>query len=83
MRSCGRQVRSANTIASLYSFGMMPGGIIVGYVSDLFGGRRASVIGVFMGCLVLFLFIFSQSSETLSATALLPMLFTMGLLVGG
>jgi len=74
---------SANTIASLYSFGMMPGGIIVGYVSDLFGGRRASVIGVFMGCLVLFLFIFSQSSETLSATALLPMLFTMGLLVGG
>jgi len=31
---------------------MMPGGIIVGSVSDLFGGRRASVIGVFMCSLV-------------------------------
>jgi len=74
---------TANTIASLYSFGMMPGGIIVGYVSDLFGGRRASVIGVFMGLLVVFLLIFSQESEVLSPTALLPMLFVMGLLVGG
>merc|ERR1712183_677920 len=45
----------------------MPGGIIVGVVSDLFGGRRASVIGVFMCTLI----------------ALLVMLAIMGILVGG
>jgi OPA family glycerol-3-phosphate transporter-like MFS transporter 1/2 len=74
---------AANLIASLYSVGMMPGGIIVGYVSDLFGGRRASVIGTFMTCLFIFLFIFSQKSEELNAYALLVMLCIMGILVGG
>jgi len=74
---------AANLIAALYSVGMMPGGIIVGYVSDLFGGRRATVIGVFMSCLVVFLAIFSQDSEDLSAQALLVMLCIMGILVGG
>lgn len=74
---------TANLIAALYSVGMMPGGIIVGFVSDLFGGRRATVIGVFMGCLIVFLSIFSQKSEDLGATALLIMLAIMGILVGG
>jgi OPA family glycerol-3-phosphate transporter-like MFS transporter 1/2 len=74
---------TANLIASLYSVGMMPGGIIVGYVSDIFGGRRACVIGTFMGCLVVFLAIFSKYSEELSAPALLVMLAIMGILVGG
>lgn len=74
---------TANLIASLYSVGMMPGGIIVGVVSDLFGGRRASVIGVFMTCLFIFLGIFAQKSEELNAVALLIMLFIMGILVGG
>jgi OPA family glycerol-3-phosphate transporter-like MFS transporter 1/2 len=62
---------------------MMPGGIIVGVVSDLFGGRRASVIGVFMSLLFVFLFIFSQKSEELTAIPLLVMLGIMGILVGG
>ena len=44
---------TANLIAACYSVGMMPGGIIVGFASDLFGGRRASVIGVFMVCLII------------------------------
>jgi len=74
---------TANLIAALYSVGMMPGGIIVGVVSDLFGGRRASVIGVFMTALFVFLGIFSQNSETLSAVPLLVMLAIMGILVGG
>mmetsp|Transcript_24795 Transcript_24795/g.49422 ORF Transcript_24795/g.49422 Transcript_24795/m.49422 type:complete len:478 (-) Transcript_24795:450-1883(-) len=74
---------TANLIASLYSVGMMPGGIIVGYVSDLFGGRRASVIGTFMGLLFVFLFIFSKNSESLTAIPLLVMLGIMGILVGG
>merc|ERR1719276_787102 len=55
---------TANLIASLYSVGMMPGGIIVGYVSDFFGGRRAVVIGVFMGLLIIFLAIFAKYSES-------------------
>lgn len=74
---------TANLIAALYSVGMMPGGIIVGVVSDLFGGRRATVIGVFMSCLLVFLGIFSQCSESLSPVALLVMLGIMGILVGG
>merc|ERR1719276_537450 len=60
---------TANLIASLYSVGMMPGGVIVGLVSDAFGGRRATVIGVFMSGLIVFLGIFSQNSETLGAGA--------------
>jgi len=74
---------TANLIASLYSVGMMPGGIIVGFVSDIFGGRRASVIGTFMASLFVFLFVFSLKSEELSAVALLIMLAIMGILVGG
>jgi len=76
---------TANLIASLYSVGMMPGGIIVGYVSDLFGGRRAVVIGVFMSLLIVFLAIFAAFSESgkLSAGPMLFMLACMGILVGG
>jgi len=74
---------TANLIASLYSVGMMPGGIIVGYVSDLFGGRRAVVIGTFMALLIVFLGIFAKYSENLSAGPLLVMLCCMGILVGG
>jgi len=74
---------TANLIAALYSVGMMPGGIIVGVVSDAFGGRRASVIGVFMCALIVFLAIFSQKSEELTAIPLLVMLAIMGILVGG
>uniref|UniRef100_A0A7S4JIC4 Major facilitator superfamily (MFS) profile domain-containing protein n=1 Tax=Odontella aurita TaxID=265563 RepID=A0A7S4JIC4_9STRA len=74
---------TANLIAALYSVGMMPGGIIVGVVSDWFGGRRACVIGTFMSCLMVFLFIFSIYSEKLNEVALLVMLCIMGILVGG
>jgi len=75
----------ANLIASLYSVGMMPGGIIVGYASDFFGGRRAVVIGVFMGLLMIFLGIFAKFSESeeLGVGVLLFMLACMGILVGG
>jgi len=76
---------TANLIASLYSVGMMPGGIIVGYVSDWFGGRRALVIGVFMGLLIVFLALFAKFSESgdLKPGLLLFMLACMGILVGG
>lgn len=74
---------TANLIAALYSVGMMPGGIIVGVVSDWFGGRRACVIGTFMSFLMVFLFIFSIYSEVLNEIALLVMLCLMGILVGG
>jgi sugar phosphate permease len=74
---------TANLIAALYSVGMMPGGIIVGVVSDLFGGRRASVIGTFMCSLIVFLAVFSVYSESLSPGVLLFMLACMGILVGG
>lgn len=76
---------TANLIASLYSVGMMPGGIIVGYASDFFGGRRALVIGIFMGLLIVFLAVFAKYSESgdMSPGVLLFMLACMGIFVGG
>ena len=76
---------TANLIASLYSVGMMPGGIIVGFVSDAFGGRRAVVIGTFMCTLIVFLAVFAAKSESgeMSPGVLLFMLACMGILVGG
>jgi sugar phosphate permease len=76
---------TANLIAALYSVGMMPGGIIVGYASDFFGGRRAVVIGVFMCLLIVFLAVFAIQSESgnLSPVSMLAMLACMGILVGG
>mmetsp|Transcript_20594 Transcript_20594/g.43153 ORF Transcript_20594/g.43153 Transcript_20594/m.43153 type:complete len:437 (-) Transcript_20594:109-1419(-) len=75
---------TSNLIATLYSVGMMPGGIIVGYVSDLFGGRRAVVIGTFMVTLIFFLAFFAAKSESgLNPITLLALLACMGILVGG
>jgi len=76
---------TANLVASLYSVGMMPGGIIVGYVSDMFGGRRAVVIGVFMMTLIVFLAVFAVKSGQQGASPMLflVMLGIMGILVGG
>lgn len=76
---------AANYIAALYSVGMMPGGIIVGQVSDWFGGRRAVVIAVFMCALIAFLAVFARFSGTgeLGAIPMLIMLGCMGILVGG
>merc|ERR1712137_794258 len=74
---------TANLIAALYSVGMMPGGIIVGFVSDIFGGRRAVVIGTFMLTLIVFLGVFAIKSEegNMSPVLLLVMLGCMGILV--
>uniref|UniRef100_A0A7S2MCS9 Major facilitator superfamily (MFS) profile domain-containing protein n=1 Tax=Helicotheca tamesis TaxID=374047 RepID=A0A7S2MCS9_9STRA len=74
---------TANLIAASYSVGMMPGGIIVGVVSDIFGGRRAAVIGVFMTLLFVLLFLFALFSEVFNTYVLLVMLAFMGILVGG
>ena len=70
-------------ISVLYDVGMMPGGVIVGTVSDLYGGRRACVIVTFMGILVPLLFLFSQYSAVMPAIVLLVLLGLMGILVGG
>ena len=70
-------------ISVLYDVGMMPGGIIVGTVSDLYGGRRACVIATFMCILAPSLLLFAWYSSELSAAVLLPMLGLMGILVGG
>lgn len=74
---------SANVISSLYSVGMMPGGIVVGWVSDIFGGRRACVIAVFMAFLAPLLWFFALYSDTMSPILLLFLLCVMGILVGG
>lgn len=75
---------AANLIASLYSVGVMPGGIMLGYMSDLFGARRVIVRGTFMCILVVVLAIFAAFSENgLGPIALLVMLCIMGILVGG
>jgi len=73
---------TANLIAALYSVGMMPGGIIVGAVSDIFGGRRAVVIGVFMLSLIVTMAVYANLDDP-PAMVILPMLGLMGILVGG
>eukprot|EP00980_Cylindrotheca_fusiformis_P002258 scaffold517_cov119-Cylindrotheca_fusiformis.AAC.41 len=73
---------TANLIAALYSVGMMPGGIIVGSVSDAFGGRRAVVIGVFMLSLIVTMAIYANLNDP-SPFLILPLLGLMGILVGG
>jgi sugar phosphate permease len=74
---------SANVVSSLYSVGMMPGGVIVGIVSDMFGGRRACVIAVFMSILAPLLWVFAMYSDVMNPILLLFLLGLMGILVGG
>eukprot|EP00320_Phaeocystis_rex_P006520 CAMPEP_0119056778 /NCGR_PEP_ID=MMETSP1178-20130426/1352_1 /TAXON_ID=33656 /ORGANISM="unid sp, Strain CCMP2000" /LENGTH=445 /DNA_ID=CAMNT_0007037541 /DNA_START=36 /DNA_END=1371 /DNA_ORIENTATION=- len=74
---------SANVISSLYSVGMMPGGVIVGVVSDLYDGRRACVIATFMCFLAPLLWVFAMYSDVMNPILLLFLLGIMGILVGG
>lgn len=75
--------QSANVISSLYSVGMMPGGVIVGFVSDLYDGRRACVIATFMCMLAPLLWVFAMFSDVMNPVLLLCLLGLMGILVGG
>jgi len=74
---------TSNIISSLYSVGMMPGGIVCGWVSDLYGGKRACVIATFMGILCPLLLLFAWYMDSLPVILLLLLLAFMGCLVGG
>lgn len=74
---------TSNVISALYSVGMMPGGIVCGWVSDLYGGRRACVIATFMGVLCPLLWVFAEYMNVIPVTVLLFLLAFMGCLVGG
>jgi len=74
---------TANVISALYSVGMMPGGIVCGWVSDLYNGRRACVIATFMGLLCPLLWVFAEYMNEIPVTLLLFLLAFMGCLVGG
>ena len=74
---------AANMISLFYSVGMMPGGIVCGWVSDLYGGRRALVIATFMCILMPLLLILALFMDDLPVTLLLILLVFMGMLVGG
>jgi sugar phosphate permease len=73
----------SNLISVLYDIGMMPGGIIVGTISDIYGGRRACVIVTFMMILIPLLWFFALYSADMPASLLLILLGLMGVLVGG
>merc|ERR1719197_1990823 len=62
---------------------MMPGGIVVGWVSDILDGRRACVIAIFMSILAPLLWFFALYSDTMNPILLLTLLGLMGILVGG
>lgn len=74
---------NANVMSALYSLGMMPGGIVCGWVSDLYGGRRACVIATFMGVLCPLLWILAEYMPIMPTYILLTLLAFMGCLVGG
>lgn len=73
----------ANLISTLYDFGMMPGGIIVGLVSDAYGGRRGCVVVSFLIILCPLLALMAHSADTLPVAPLMCMLASMGILIGG
>jgi sugar phosphate permease len=73
----------SNVISSLYSVGMMPGGVVCGWVSDIYGGRRACVIATFMAVLCPLLYIFAIYMDSMPISLLLTLLCVMGCLVGG
>lgn len=73
----------ANMISTLYDFGMMPGGIIVGIVSDALGGRRGCVIVVFLIILCPLLMVMALFADTLNTPVLMIILACMGILIGG
>jgi sugar phosphate permease len=74
---------TANLISALYSFGMMPGGIVCGFVSDLYGGRRACVCATMMMILVPLLLLLAYEMDDMPVDVLLIVLCLMGCLVGG
>ena len=89
-----RQVRSFDWLArvvelvqpspeALQSRAHVSGGIIVGVVSDAFGGRRACVIVTFLSLLCVLLIVFAEKSDEMAAGPLLVLLGLMGVLVGG
>lgn len=81
--------KTSNLISIIYDLGMMPGGILVGLISDLYGGRRACVIATFTVTLVPLLLIFAEHASadtplsTLPTPLILVMLGIMGCLIGG
>jgi sugar phosphate permease len=62
---------------------MMPGGIICGFVSDLYGGRRACVCATMMILLIPLLLVLAFYMDTIPVVTLLILLCIMGCLVGG
>jgi len=74
---------TANMISTLYDFGMMPGGIIVGLVSDALGGRRGCVVVVFLVVLCPLLVVMALFADTLGTGLLMVILACMGILIGG
>jgi len=74
---------TGNLISTLYDVGMMPGGIIVGWASDVFGGRRATVVTIFLLLLCPIIGIFSAYNDVMGVPLTLIFLVMMGILIGG
>jgi len=62
---------------------MYTGGIVCGFLSDLYGGRRACVCATMMAVLVPLLIALAYFMESLPTVTLLVLLCFMGCLVGG
>lgn len=74
----GLSPRTVATIAIVYNFGALGGGLLFGALSDRFGRRRAMVVAALCGALVIPLWIFGGSSVSLAAGA-----FAMQFMVQG
>eukprot|EP00968_Pinguiococcus_pyrenoidosus_P025501 scaffold6180_cov200-Pinguiococcus_pyrenoidosus.AAC.4 len=62
---------------------LSPGGIVCGFLSDVYGGRRACVCATMMCILVPLLFVFAFFMDTMPVILVLVLLLIMGCLVGG
>ena len=68
---------------ALPCLGLDLGGIVCGFVSDLYGGRRACVCATMMIALVPLLLFLAFYMESIPTVTLLVLLCLMGCLVGG
>lgn len=75
----------SNLVSIVYDLGMIPGGILVGFISDFYRGRRACVIGTFTLTLVPFISLFSQLTKSSTAPTIwvFIVLGIIGSLIGG
>jgi MFS transporter, SHS family, lactate transporter len=74
----GLHPRTVATIALVYNIGALAGGLFFGYLSDLFGRRRAMISAMLIGALLVPMWVFPRSLVVLTVGAFLMQFMVQG-----